>query len=55
MNVCDPHFHLWDICERPNLNLGEGTNQTLPVYLAEDYARDMSILRMARNCAFSQV
>ena len=44
MCVCDPHFHLWDICERPNLNLGEGTNQTLPVYLAEDYAHDMSTL-----------
>ena len=44
MNVCDPHFHLWDLCERPNPNLGEGINQTLPVYRAEDYARDMSTL-----------
>ena len=44
MNVCDPHFHLWDIRERPNPNLGEGTNQTLPAYHAEDYARDMNTL-----------
>ena len=44
MKVCDPHFHLWDISERPNLNLGEGTNQDLPSYRAEDYARDMSTL-----------
>ena len=44
MNVCDPHFHLWDIGERPNPNLGEGTNQTLPAYRAEDYGRDMDTL-----------
>lgn len=44
MNVCDPHFHLWDIRDRPNPNLGEGTNQALPAYRAEDYARDMNTL-----------
>ena len=44
MKVCDPHFHLWDISERPNKNLGEGTNHALPTYHAEDYAGDMSTL-----------
>ncbi len=44
MKVCDPHFHLWDIQERPNPNLGEGVNTSLPAYLAVDYARDMDTL-----------
>lgn len=44
MNVCDPHFHLWDIKERPNLNLGEGTNQAFPAYRAENYVEDMATL-----------
>ena len=41
LRVCDPHFHLWDIHHRPNPNLGEEINESLPVYLAQDYARDM--------------
>ena len=44
LRVCDPHFHLWDIHNRPNPNLGEAVNESLPVYLAEDYARDMGQL-----------
>jgi predicted TIM-barrel fold metal-dependent hydrolase len=39
--VCDPHFHLWHIHDRPNLNLGEAVANDLPIYLAEDYAKDM--------------
>ena len=44
MKVCDPHFHLWNINQRPNPNLGPGVNKTLPVYQAIDYAGDMSRL-----------
>jgi len=39
--VCDPHFHLWDIHERPNPNLGAAVEQNLPVYLASDYLDEM--------------
>lgn len=35
--LCDPHFHLWDLAERPNPNLGA----VMPAYRAADYARDM--------------
>ncbi|MFT5367148.1 MAG: putative TIM-barrel fold metal-dependent hydrolase [Candidatus Latescibacterota bacterium] len=42
--VCDPHFHLWNIHERPNLNLGDAVQNNLPIYLAEDYAQDMDTL-----------
>ena len=38
--LCDPHFHLWDLAERPNPNLGE----VMPAYRADDYARDMGEL-----------
>lgn len=44
MKVCDPHFHLWNINQRPNPNLGPGVNKNLPVYQAIDYAGDMSRL-----------
>ena len=38
--LCDPHFHLWDLAERPNPNLGD----VMPAYRAADYAQDMSEL-----------
>ncbi len=38
--LCDPHFHLWDLAERPNPNLGD----VMPAYRADDYAQDMSEL-----------
>jgi predicted TIM-barrel fold metal-dependent hydrolase len=44
MDVCDPHFHLWNIHERPNPNLGTAVEESLPVYLAADYARDLAQL-----------
>jgi predicted TIM-barrel fold metal-dependent hydrolase len=44
MKVCDPHFHLWDIKERPNPNLGEAVEQNLPRYVATDYLADMAQL-----------
>lgn len=37
--LCDPHFHLWDVPNRPNPNLG-----TTSTYLASDYAHDMAQL-----------
>jgi len=49
MKVCDPHFHLWNIHERPNPNLGEGVNKSLPVYEAGDYVRDMRNLPVPLN------
>ena len=49
MKVCDPHFHLWNIHERPNPNLGEGVNKSLPVYEAGDYVRDMRDLPVPLN------
>jgi predicted TIM-barrel fold metal-dependent hydrolase len=42
--LCDPHFHLWDLHNRPNLNLGEAAGHPLPVYEATDYHRDMGAL-----------
>ena len=42
--VCDPHFHMWDLFERPNLNLGSTAVHPLPVYHADDYLRDMETL-----------
>jgi predicted TIM-barrel fold metal-dependent hydrolase len=42
--VCDPHFHLWDIAQRPNPNLGGGDQHPLPTYLAPDYLEDMAQL-----------
>ena len=41
--VCDPHFHMWDVGERPNPNLGDPSEQ-LPTYQAADYFSDMSQL-----------
>ena len=38
--LCDPHFHLWDLAERPNPNLGD----VMPAYRAADYSQDMSEL-----------
>ena len=37
--LCDPHFHLWDVPNRPNPNLGNDST-----YLASDYRRDMDLL-----------
>ena len=37
--LCDPHFHLWDVPNRPNPNLGNNST-----YLASDYRRDMDLL-----------
>ncbi len=37
--LCDPHFHLWDVPNRPNPNLGNDST-----YLASDYQRDMDLL-----------
>ncbi len=44
MKVCDPHFHLWNIRERPNPNLGEAVEQHLQRYVATDYLADMAQL-----------
>ena len=44
MKVCDPHFHLWDINERPNPNLGTAVEENLPRYVGADYLRDMQQL-----------
>ena len=44
MRLCDPHFHLWNIHQRPNPNLGTAVEQHQPVYLADDYLADMSLL-----------
>ena len=41
MKLCDPHFHLWDLEQRPNPNLGAAVAQDLPRYLAGDYLADM--------------
>lgn len=42
--VCDPHFHLWNIDERPNPNLGEAVEERLPIYQAVDYRAEMETL-----------
>lgn len=39
--VCDPHFHLWDVHNRPNPNLGPPDTHPLPVYLSSDYLEDL--------------
>lgn len=44
MQMCDPHFHLWNIHERPNPNLGQMVEDRLPVYLGADYLREMGQL-----------
>ena len=44
ISVCDPHFHMWDLPNRPNSNLGAAVEQNLPTYLASDYIRDMDQL-----------
>ena len=44
INLCDPHFHIWDIHVRPNPNLGEAVAQNLPVYHAADYLNEMEQL-----------
>ena len=41
--LCDPHFHMWDVVERPNPNLGDATEK-LPAYRAENYLVDMKQL-----------
>ncbi len=40
--ICDPHFHMWDLPNRPNPNLGAAVEQNLPTYLAADYLRDIT-------------
>jgi len=42
--ICDPHFHLWDLPNRPNPNLGAAVEERLPTYLASDYHADMKTL-----------
>ena len=44
MRIIDPHFHLWDLGERANPNLGPDMERDRPVYLAGDYLRDMGRL-----------
>lgn len=39
--LCDPHFHTWDLPNRPNPNLLGAVAEQLPTYLTSDYARDM--------------
>ena len=39
--LCDPHFHLWNLPERTNPNLGDGA---LSSYLPADYEADMAML-----------
>jgi len=43
IQMCDPHFHMWDLPNRPNPNLG-GAGEKLPSYLVADYDRDMAAL-----------
>lgn len=42
--LCDPHFHLWDLRDRPNPNLGNADGHPLPSYLASDYLRDVATI-----------
>ena len=44
LQVCDPHFHLWDLNQRPNPNLGTAVEESLPAYLAADYLEEMGRL-----------
>ena len=53
MKVCDPHFHLWDIHQRPNPNLGTAVEDSLPAYTATDYLADMKQLPATLELASS--
>ncbi|MEE2659041.1 MAG: amidohydrolase family protein [Candidatus Latescibacterota bacterium] len=53
MRLCDPHFHLWNIHERPNPNLGGAVKEHLSVYLAHDYVADMAELPTGLELASS--
>ena len=53
MRHIDPHFHLWDLGERPNPNLGPDVERDLPVYHAADYLRDMGRLPPSLELAAS--
>ena len=44
IQVCDPHFHMWDMVKRPNPNLIGPVTENVPAYLIADYDRDMSTL-----------
>ena len=44
MKICDPHFHMWDLPNVPNPNLGSDVKQNLPTYLATDYEADVATL-----------
>ncbi|NKB66678.1 MAG: amidohydrolase family protein [Candidatus Latescibacteria bacterium] len=44
IRMCDPHFHLWDLPNRPNPNFGDPAEHPLPSYLGTDYDRDMAQL-----------
>ena len=44
MRLIDPHFHLWDLGERANPNLGPDVERDRPVYHVGDYLRDMGRL-----------
>ena len=45
--ICDPHFHLWDLANRPNSNLGSEVEEQLPTYLGADYGAEMKTLPAA--------
>ena len=44
MEVCDPHFHMWDLPSLPNPNLGPAVEENLPTYKAADYDADAATL-----------
>ncbi len=44
MPICDPHFHLWDLPNRPNSNVGKDVEERLPTYLGSDYHAEMKTL-----------
>ena len=45
--ICDPHFHMWDLVNLPNPNLGAAVDENLPVYIAADYQTDIQTLPSA--------
>ena len=42
--LCDPHFHMWNLDDRPNPNLGPEAEELLRAYGAEDYDADAATL-----------
>ena len=45
--ICDPHFHMWDLVNHPNSNLGAAVEESLPAYVAVDYRMDIDTLPSA--------